>query len=83
MITSRIEKIRSEKQKTGDGEFEGALRLNALMEYQKFWVEDVPAALHLPYHILGYNSLWDICKATFTEITPSDGNTSGAGKKRS
>jgi hypothetical protein len=43
----------------------------------------VPAALHLPYHILGYNSLWDICKATFTEITPSDESTSGAGKKRS
>ena len=83
IITDRIEKIRAEKQKAGDSEFEGALRLNALMEYQKFWLEDVPAALHLPYHILGYNSLWDICKATFTEITPSDGSTSGAGKKRS
>jgi hypothetical protein len=82
-ITYRIEEIRAEKVKSGDKEFEGELRLNALLEYQKFWLEDVPAALHLPYHILGYNSLWDICKATFTEITPSDESTSGAGKKRS
>jgi hypothetical protein len=82
-ITYRIEEIRAEKVKSGDKEFEGELRLNALLEYQKFWLEDVPAALRLPYHILGYNSLWDICKATFTEITPSDGSTSGAGKKRS
>jgi hypothetical protein len=83
MITDRIDKIRAEKRKSVDGELEGTLRLNAFMEYQKFWLEDVPAALHLPYHILGYNSLWDICKATFTEITPSDESTSGAGKKRS
>ena len=83
MITDRINKIRAEKRKSVDGELEGTLRLNAFMEYEKFWVEDVPAALHLPYHILGYNSLWDICKATFAEITPTDGTTSSAGKKRS
>ena len=83
MISERINKIQAEKSKIGDGEFEGELRLNALKEYQKFWLEDVPAALHLPYHILGYNSLWDICKATFSEIPPSDESTSSAGKKRS
>jgi hypothetical protein len=84
MISKRIDKIRADNLASGNSEMEGALRLNALIEYQKFWLEDVPAALHLPYHILGFNSLWDICKDRFgDELKPDDGTTSGAGKKRS
>jgi hypothetical protein len=46
--------------------------LSALKEYEKFWIDDVPAALKRPYNILGHNSLWDICKATFDEVAADD-----------
>jgi len=85
-IKQRIKDILTEK-KSGSDEYFGALRLNALREYEKFWIEDIPAALHRPYNILGYNSLWDICKVTFDPQQADDlgglSSTERSPKKRS
>jgi hypothetical protein len=71
-IKTRVKEIIEEKRKAGDDEYFGELRLSALKEYEKFWIDDVPAALKRPYNILGHNSLWDICKATFDEVAADD-----------
>ena len=71
-IKTRVKEIIEEKRKAGDDEYFGELRLSALKEYERFWIEDVPAALKRPYNILGHNSLWDICKATFDEVAADD-----------
>ena len=71
-IKVRIKEIIEEKRKASDDEYFGELRLSALKEYEKFWIDDVPAALKRPYNILGHNSLWDICKSTFEEVPADD-----------
>ena len=82
-IRKKIATVEEEKRRSGDL-FTGELRLGALKEYEKFWVSDVPAALRLPYNILGYNSLWEICSATegFEERRDAEAGDGVARKRR-
>ena len=64
-IYKKINDIRVQKANGDDAEYRGELRLGALEEYRAFWEEDLPTALNEPYNILGFNTLWEICVATF------------------